>query len=59
MLNNYHPFDEVCICLTGCKTWAIFALGDAVRMRVAHVDIRRRHVNLMLADDEGDLQSQL
>jgi hypothetical protein len=59
MLNNYHPFDEACVCLTGCKTWDSFPFGEALLMRVAHVDIRRRPVNMMPADDAGGLQSQL
>jgi transcriptional accessory protein Tex/SPT6 len=25
-------------------------LGDSIRIRVAHVDIKRRHVNLVLAE---------
>jgi len=37
--------------LTGRKTGASFALGDRVRVRVAHVDLRRRHVNLVLAGE--------
>jgi exoribonuclease R len=38
--------------LTGRKTGSSFALGDPVTVKVAHVDIRRRHVNLVLAGEE-------
>jgi transcriptional accessory protein Tex/SPT6 len=38
--------------LFGRRTRRIFALGDLVRVKVAHVDIRRRHVNLVLVEEE-------
>jgi ribonuclease R len=49
--NDYYRYDEVRMRLTGRKTGASFALGDQVRVKVAHVDIRRRHVNLVLAEE--------
>jgi ribonuclease R len=52
--NDYYRYDEVRMRLTGRKTGASFALGDPVRVTVAHVDIRRRHVNLVLAEEEGE-----
>jgi ribonuclease R len=50
--NDYYRFDEVRMRLTGRKTGSSFALGDPVTVKVAHVDIRRRHVNLVLAGEE-------
>jgi exoribonuclease R len=38
--------------LFGRRTRRIFALGDPVRVKVAHVDLRRRHVNLVLVEKE-------
>jgi len=38
--------------LFGRRTRRIFALGDLVKVKVAHVDIRRRHVNLVLVEEE-------
>ncbi len=55
--NDYYRYDEVRMRLTGRKTGASFALGDQVRVTVAHVDIRRRHVNLVLAEEEGEPES--
>jgi len=52
--NDYYRFDEVRMRLTGRKTGSSFALGDQVRVKVAHVDIRRRHVNLVLAEGESE-----
>jgi ribonuclease R len=52
--NDYYRFDEVRMRLTGRRTGASFALGDPVRVTVAHVDIRRRHVNLVLTQEEGE-----
>jgi ribonuclease R len=53
--NDYYRYDEVRMRLTGRKTGASFALGDRVRVKVAHVDLRRRHVNLVLAgEDDGE-----
>jgi ribonuclease R len=49
--NDYYRYDEVRMRLAGRKTGASFALGDRVRVRVAHVDLRRRHVNLVLAGE--------
>ena len=52
--NDYYRYDEVRMRLTGRKTGASFALGDRVQVRVAHVDLRRRHVNLVLAGEAGE-----
>jgi len=51
--NDYYRFEESHQRLFGRRTRRIFALGDLVRVRVAHVDIRRRHVNLLL-EEEGE-----
>lgn len=52
--NDYYRFDEVRMRLTGRKTGASFSLGDPVMVKVAHVDIRRRHVNLVLPEEESE-----
>jgi ribonuclease R len=52
--NDYYRYDEVRMRLTGRKTGSTFALGDQVVVKVAHVDIRRRHVNLVLAEEESE-----
>ncbi len=52
--NDYYRYDEVRMRLTGRKTGSSFALGDQVRVTVAHVDIRRRHVNLVLPEEESE-----
>ena len=51
--NDYYKHDESRQLLLGRKTRRSFALGNPVRVRVAHVDVRRRHVNLVLAEEEG------
>jgi ribonuclease R len=48
--NDYYRFDEVRMRLSGRKTGASFSLGDQVMVRVAQVDIRRRHINLVLVE---------
>ncbi|MCX5893629.1 MAG: hypothetical protein NTW80_11785, partial [Deltaproteobacteria bacterium] len=55
--NDYFRYDEVRMRLTGRKTGSTFSLGDQVRVTVAHVDIRRRHVNLILAEEEGEKEA--
>ena len=52
--NDYYKYDESRQRLLGRKTRLSFALGDPVRVRVAHVDVRRRHVNLVLAEEEEE-----
>lgn len=51
--NDYYRYEESHQRLYGRRTRRIFALGDLVRVKVAHVDIRRRHVNLVL-EEEGE-----
>ena len=38
--------------LVGRRTQRVFHLGDDVQVKVAAVDIKRRHVNLVLAEEE-------
>jgi len=52
--NDYYRFDETRMRLFGRRTRRTFALGDQVTVRVAHVDIRRRHVNLVLVEGEEE-----
>jgi ribonuclease R len=52
--NDYYRYEESHQRLFGRRTRRIFALGDEVRVKVAHVDIRRRHVNLVLAEAAGE-----
>jgi ribonuclease R len=53
--NDYYRFEETRMRLFGRRTRRTFALGDQVKVTVAHVDIRRRHVNLVLAEEgEGE-----
>ena len=49
--NDYYKFDETRMRLVGRRTQRIFHLGDDVQVMVAAVDIKRRHVNLVLAED--------
>ncbi len=50
--NDYYRYEESHQRLFGRRTRRIFALGDLVKVKVAHVDIRRRHVNLLLVEEE-------
>jgi ribonuclease R len=52
--NDYYKYDEALMRLLGRRTRKSFALGDPVRVKVASVDIRRRHVNLVLAAEEEE-----
>jgi ribonuclease R len=54
--NDYYKFDEARMRLMGRRTRRAFHLGDEVRVRVAVVDIKRRHVNLLLVEDIGSEQ---
>jgi ribonuclease R len=50
--DDYYRYEESHMRLFGRRTRRIFALGDLVKVKVAHVDIRRRHVNLVLVEEE-------
>ncbi len=56
--NDYYRYEESQQRLFGRRTRRIFALGDLVRVKVAHVDIRRRHVNLVLEEEAEEERSQ-
>jgi len=49
--NDYYKYDEARQRLLGRRTRKSFALGDPVTVKVAQVDIRRRHVNLVLTGE--------
>ena len=50
--DDYYKYDESCQRLLGRRHRRSFQLGDAVRVKVAQVDIKRRHVNLSLVTKE-------
>ena len=50
--DDYYKYDEAHQRLLGRRHRKSFRLGDTVRVKVAHVDIKRRHVNLILADQQ-------
>ncbi len=50
--DDYYKYDESRQRLLGRRHRKSFQLGDTVRVKVAHVDIKRRHVNLVLVDGE-------
>ena len=56
--NDYYRYDEVRDAPAGRRNRKSFALGDQVRVKVAHVDIRRRHVNLVLAEEESEPEAE-
>jgi ribonuclease R len=50
--DDYYKYDEARQRLLGRRHRKSFQLGDTVQVRVAHVDIKRRHVNLVLVEEE-------
>jgi ribonuclease R len=48
--DDYYKYDDARQRLIGRRHRRVFQLGDSIRIRVAHVDIKRRHVNLVLAE---------
>jgi ribonuclease R len=52
--DDYYKYDEAHQRLLGRRHRKSFQLGDPVRVRVAQVDIKRRHVNLVLCDEGGE-----
>ena len=50
--DDYYKYDEARQRLLGRRHRKSFQLGDTVRVRVQHVDIKRRHVNLVLVEEE-------
>jgi len=52
--DDYYRYQEAQQRLVGRRTRRAFRLGDEVRVRVDRVDLKRRHVNLVLADRKPD-----
>jgi len=52
--DDYYRYQEVQQRLVGRRTRRTFRLGDEVRVTVAKVDLKRRHVNLVLAGEESE-----
>ncbi|MHB8067392.1 MAG: ribonuclease R [Desulfobaccales bacterium] len=52
--DDYYRFQEAQQRLVGRRTRRSFRLGDEVAVRVALVDLKRRHVNLVLAGQDRD-----
>ena len=50
--DDYYKYDEAHQRLLGRRHRKSFRLGDTVKVRVVHVDIKRRHVSLTLATAE-------
>ncbi len=46
--DDYYQFQESRLRLKGRRSGRTFQIGDRVRVRVARVDLRRRHINLQL-----------
>ncbi|MBW1951494.1 MAG: ribonuclease R [Deltaproteobacteria bacterium] len=46
--DDYYKFQESRLRLIGRRRGRSFQVGDRVQVRVAHVDLRRRHINLVL-----------
>ena len=52
--DDYYLFQEARLRLKGKRTGRSFQIGDRVTVQVARVDLRRRHINLQLIqDNEG------
>ncbi len=49
---DYFLFQESHLRLKGKRTGRIFQIGDRVTVRVAKVDLRRRHITLQLVEEE-------
>ncbi len=56
--DDYYKYDDIHQRLIGRRHGRVFRLGDPVRVRVAHVDIRRRHVNLVLAQEQEEVAAE-
>lgn len=48
---DYFRFEEAALRLKGKRTGRTFQIGDRVTVRVARVDLRRRHINLQLVEE--------
>jgi ribonuclease R len=56
--DDYYKYDDTRQRLIGRRHGRIFQLGDSVRVQVAHVDIKRRHVNLILAEGQEEARAE-
>ena len=50
--NDYFLFQESHLRLKGKRTGKTFQIGDRVTVRVARVDLRRRHISLQLVEED-------
>jgi ribonuclease R len=50
--DDYYLFQETRLRLKGKRTGRSFQIGDRVTVQVARVDLRRRHINLELVEEE-------
>lgn len=50
MQNDFYHFDEIKLCLTGETLGVSFRLGDAVKIKVAAVNLDSRKIDLILDD---------
>ena len=50
--DDYFQFQESHLRLKGKRTGKTFQIGDRVTVQVARVDLRRRHINLQLVEEE-------
>jgi ribonuclease R len=58
--DDYYRYQETQQRLVGRRTRRVFQLGDRVRVQVARVDLKRRHVNLVLVEDrEADSEETM
>jgi ribonuclease R len=53
--DDYYRYEEARQRLVGRRTRRTFQLGDPVRVKVAAVDLKRRHVSLVLVEGEEDV----
>ncbi|MEJ5330391.1 MAG: ribonuclease R [Desulfobaccales bacterium] len=53
--DDYYKFDEARQMLVGRRHRRVFRLGDRVMVRVSQVDLKRRHVSLVLVEEEAAL----
>jgi len=52
--DDYYQFQESFLRLQGKRTGKRYQIGDRVRVRVARVDLRRRHIHLQLVENDAD-----
>jgi ribonuclease R len=50
--DDYYRYEEARQRLVGRRHRRVFQLGDQVQVKVARVDLKRRHVNLILVESE-------